>query len=271
MDYHVMRVSEVCSKEVLKVNKSTTLSEALRLFLREGTDRALVYESDTPVGIVTVKDLVKGVGIARTKRVPTTKLHVSSVMSSPLITVEPEVTLPKAARVMLERSISSLPVRSRESDVFEGMLSKWDLAKVLVNVEESVAEVMTTSVITVKETSSILSARRLMVDEGLSLLPVMNVESKVVGIITLEDIARTLIEFIDVLAEEGAKDSLRRIRVGDILRPLVPEVPEGSSIGKAAKVMLDRRVRGVLILGEEHKEVKGIVTLTDLTRYLVRH
>ena len=265
MEIDLITISEAGDKDFLRVHKNDSLYNLVKVLRKNDADRAVVYGERGAEGMVTLKDIVSKVGSSRSARMPISTLHVSSAMSYPLIKLPYDTSVAKAARVMLENNISSVPAE-REGEVV-ALFSKWDIARLLRGDSTPVTEIMTSSVTRVSETDSLIMVRRLMIDNGFSTLPVVNPSSgEVVGIITLTELVNTLVDIINEFADSGDKDFLKRVRVGDIMRPLVPAVSPSESVGKVAELMVGKNIRGVLIM--EENRIKGIVTLTDLTRYV---
>ncbi len=259
-------LAEVGRKDFMRINKNDTLYNLIRELFRRGEDRAIVYHSDKPVGIVTLTDIALKVAMTRSKRIPTTTLHVSAVMSSPLIALPQNSPVTKAARVMIEKGISSVPALDEAGEV-SALVTKWEIAALLRDDKRGIAPVLTSVVREVKETDSVLMVRRMIMDEGVQQVLVRNLEGKPVGIVSSYEIAKLLAEFIDYAAEYGPKDYLREVRVGEIMRPYVPTQPLDSTISDVAALMSEKRVKVVYLI--EEKEIKAAVTLNDLVRYFV--
>ncbi|MEO3992847.1 MAG: CBS domain-containing protein [Desulfurococcaceae archaeon TW002] len=264
MDFLIL-VSEVASKDFLKVSKNESLINLIKEMRKKNTDRALIYRDETPEGIVTKKDIITKVAMSRTRRYPVSALHVSSVMSYPLITIKKDVPLFKAARTMIDKNISSLPVKNGETII--ALLTKWDIAEALIKSPAPISQIMTRDVITIRDTDSILTARKLMIEEGFSSLPVLNSEGRLVGIVTLDEIVDTLVNLMEFVSNSGSKSSLKNITVRDCMRPVIPVLTTEDALGTAAALMLEKKVRAVLLVDSE-RTLRGIVTLTDLTRYV---
>ena len=258
-------VDEVASKDFLKVSKNESLASLIKEMRRRNTDRAIIYRDEVPEGIVTKKDVITKVAMSRTKRYPVSALHVSSVMSYPLITIKRDVPLSKAARIMIDKNISSLPVK--DENVIIALLTKWDIARALIKSPVQLSQVMTHDVVTIRDTDSILTARKLMIEEGFSSMPVLNNEGKLVGIVTLDEVVDTLVNLMEFVSDSGSKTSLKNITVRDCMRPVIPILTTEDAIGTAAALMLEKHVRAVLLI-DSGKTLRGIVTLTDLTRYV---
>lgn len=101
-----MRTVKEIMKPVVNIGPNQTVLEAANLMKESNRGSLLIVDGKITVGIITERDLVIRV-IA--KNLPHTT-PVSEVMSSPLITIDANVTLKKAARIMGERRIRRLPV-----------------------------------------------------------------------------------------------------------------------------------------------------------------
>jgi acetoin utilization protein AcuB len=129
---------------------------------------------------------------------------VRDVMQSRLVTVEPATTLPQAVRLAAERRVRHLPVIERGELV--GILSDRDLKRAMASPATSlsvhelnylldrltVAEIMTRTVITIGPAVPVEEAGRLMVQEKISGLPVME-GGRLVGIVTETDLLELLV------------------------------------------------------------------------------
>lgn len=136
------------------------------------------------------------------------------------ITVRPQTPLSEAIKILAEKRISGLPVID-DNGKLVGVISETDLMWQETGVEpppyvmfldsviylenpkryekeihkalgQTVEEAMTTKPITIKPEQSLREAARLMHEKHIRRLPVVNAESKVVGIITQGDIIRTM-------------------------------------------------------------------------------
>jgi signal-transduction protein with cAMP-binding, CBS, and nucleotidyltransferase domain len=116
-----MHIAKEIMKPVVNIGPKQTVLEAANLMKKSNRGSLLIVDDKITVGIVTERDLVIR-GIA--KNLPHTT-PVSEVMSSPLITIDANVTLKKAARIMGERGIRRLPVT--ESGEVVGVLVAFDV------------------------------------------------------------------------------------------------------------------------------------------------
>lgn len=118
-------------------------------------------------------------------------MKVSEVMSRSVRTTNPNASIQEAARMMAEIDAGALPVG--ENDRLVGMLTDRDIAVRAVaqgrGPEAKVRDVMTDDVRYCFEDDEIESIARNMADEKVSRLPVMNRDKRLVGIVSLGDIA----------------------------------------------------------------------------------
>ncbi len=121
------RVSEILRKkggEVLKIEASATVFEALKKIVEANVGSILVTEGDQVVGIMTERDYLRKVAVHGRTSHDTT---VGEIMSSPLVYVTPQTTIDESMAIMTDRRIRHLPVV--EDDDVVGIISIGDVVK----------------------------------------------------------------------------------------------------------------------------------------------
>jgi CBS domain-containing protein len=141
-------------------------------------------------------------------------MRVNDVMTSDVITVGPDVSVHKAARLLSDHGISGLPVLDREGRVI-GIVTEGDLIlrqaaprprrwwhRFLADPETlaceyqkaagtTVGEVMTRAVVSVSPTLDLGAAARILSDRALRRLPVVR-NGRLVGILSRGDLVKAL-------------------------------------------------------------------------------
>ncbi len=116
---------------------------------------------------------------------------VQHVMSRDVRTVAPENTIREAARIMAEADVGALPVSN--GDRLAGMVTDRDIAVRAVAVgkgpDTTVGDVMTHDVLYCHEDEDISHVGENMADTQVRRLPVVDVDKRLVGIVSLADIA----------------------------------------------------------------------------------
>ena len=119
-----MKVSDVMTTEVETVQMNSTLEEAASIMKVENVGAIpVVDEDDDLVGIITDRDIVVRC-VAEGKDPSDTS--VEEVLSHELETIEPDVDVDEAARLMADKQIRRLPVC--QDGELVGMISIGDLA-----------------------------------------------------------------------------------------------------------------------------------------------
>jgi acetoin utilization protein AcuB len=130
------RVRDWMTPDPIMIHSNCTLPDAYWLMINHKVRRLLVVDHEKLVGIVTLEDLRGKVPSILTSMDPIrannmlTKLPVCRVMSENPKTIEVNAPLLKAARLMLEFKISTLPVM--EGSKLVGIITESDIFRALV-------------------------------------------------------------------------------------------------------------------------------------------
>ena len=99
-------LKEHMDDSVLSVNSNVPAFEAAKLMENSATGALVVLENQIPVGLVTNKDLTIKI-IAHSYPTDT---PIKRIMSSPLISINPETAINAAAKLMASNKIRKLPI-----------------------------------------------------------------------------------------------------------------------------------------------------------------
>lgn len=119
---------------------------------------------------------------------------ISEVMTRDVRIVSPDDTLESAARLMEEQDFGSLPVA--ENDRLVGMVTDRDIAiravaRGLIPRESTVGEIMSAEIKYVYDDESVRDVANVMGDLQVRRLPVLDRSKRLVGIVSLGDLALT--------------------------------------------------------------------------------
>lgn len=126
------------------------------------------------------------------------------------------------------------------------------------NVDALVKDYMTTELATIDQRKSILEVAKKMVKKNISSLAMTDEDDRIAGIVTERDI-------VNVVTNGIAPDKVPASSL--MTRPLV-SIRSNSHIEDAAKTMASNRVRHLMVTDPHSGQVVGIITVTDLARYL---
>jgi CBS domain-containing protein len=124
----VSQVSDILEgkgNEVLQIESSATVFEAIKRMVEANVGSLLVFEEGRLRGIVTERDYLRRVALeGRTEK----DTLVGEIMSSPLVYVSPDTSIEECMAVMTERRIRHLPVLDERREVV-GVVSIGDVVK----------------------------------------------------------------------------------------------------------------------------------------------
>ena len=121
----LIEVREIMRSPVVTIPADAMLEGAWRLFEDKGVGTLPVMEDGRLIGLVSITDLMGHVW-REGNRVQVRKGSVRQVMSTPVITCWPETLIRRAARVMSDYMIHTLPVVSQEGRLV-GMVTVSDM------------------------------------------------------------------------------------------------------------------------------------------------
>ena len=118
--------------------------------------------------------------------------HVSTIMTSDLITVKPEDDLAKVYKIFRSKRIHHLPVV--EGKKLVGILTTYDLFKLEKSLKEYgnilVKDVMTTKIATLEPNAKVGSAVLLFIENLFHAVPIVTEDRELVGIVSTLDVMK---------------------------------------------------------------------------------
>ena len=241
-------VNHIMSQDVITINPESSMAEAARIMGEKHIGSIIVKKYETPVGIVTERDLLSKV-LALGK--DPIKEKVEASMSFPLITIDPSAKIKEAAQMMIQKK-GRLAVF--DGGKLVGVITASDLISSLPEVPETEVKVddfMTKEVVTADEEKSVASIAKIMGEKRIGSVIVTS-NGEPFGIFTERDLLTTfLVKGKSLLTKVGKEAS----------SPLV-KAPAGTSVHKAAAIMVLKKIRRLPItLGYN---LVGIITARDL-------
>lgn len=139
-------------------------------------------------------------------------------MSTDVVAVSEDTPIKDAARLMFRHRVSGLPVCDEESCLV-GIITEADFLRLEVAKQvadhvqpvETVGQVMSRGVVTIGPNEPIAEAAKVMVIQGVKRLPVVDDESRMLGILSRLDVVAAFTRPDEVIEDEIREDVLRRI------------------------------------------------------------
>jgi acetoin utilization protein AcuB len=133
-------------------------------------------------------------------------MQVKKHMSAPAITVRADSDYRTAFDVMRERGVHHLPVVNADGHLV-GIVAQRDMlvaATRYQNAPVEMAEVMRRPVISTKADLQVVEAARIMMNQKIGCLPVVDAEAKVLGVITESDLFEVFVRMLSSGAGKAA-------------------------------------------------------------------
>lgn len=127
-----LKVVDAMRQDIVTVDEEVSVAEASMKMREKSEGCVIILKRGTPTGIVTERDVtwkVAGNGLD-----PKT-VKISEIMSSPLITIDPDADLIQAAKLMEQHQIRRLAVARK--GILYGVLTAIDIARNLEGYVES--------------------------------------------------------------------------------------------------------------------------------------
>ena len=116
-------VKQIMNNSVVSVDSSISATDAAKMMEDTGVGAVIVLENSIPIGIVTDRDFAVKIA-AHSYPLDT---PVRRIMSSPLISIDPNSNLWMASDLMSTRNVRKLPVI--DDDKVVGIITSSDLVK----------------------------------------------------------------------------------------------------------------------------------------------
>lgn len=244
-------ISEVMIKDVATMSIDETIFSAAKDMFEKRVSCIIVLYRDKVVGILTETDFLKR--IAAKKR-EFTHIEIASLMTSPVISVSPNMSVLEAGAIAEQNNIKKLPVIDNGKLV--GIVTQTDLIRVLTyyGMWRDIAEIMSPDVITIRSDATVVQAAEAMTKNVISCIIVQD-GKEVTGILTERDVLKRVI---------AAQRDPNTTKVKEVMSSPVKSVPPDYSVFSASRLIENINIRRLVIM--EDNTLMGIVTQTDIFR-----
>lgn len=205
-------------------------------------------------------------------RIPEKESAVMKIGEKDVVTIPKSITIIGAAKSMLKHGFRRLPITDPGTNKLKGIITSMDIVRLLgggdsyqlikesnsgnlyKGINEEVNQIMNEEVFSVDKNDSIEEAISLIVSTGTGGVPIVDKENKVIGIITERDVVRYI---SDLIIPSNVENYMSK----DVIR-----VDSSSKIKDVTKTMVNESFRRIPIV--DNSDIRGIVTATDIVRFL---
>jgi CBS domain-containing protein len=272
-------------KRVIKLRPNNSIFDARNVMVRYNISRIIIAKSsDTPLGIVTEKDIARYLYINANSE-SLDNILLEKIMTKDLITVNGQKSIHECASLMLAHKISSLIVTNSDNTLL-GIFTKSDLAEMYARSDVDkvqIKEYMIKKVITASPNDLLYSTLLSMNSRGISRI-VVTLNDEPIGMITAQDLMYVNTLFgprglINLQASKSSRsppdrkqinipsDIRRLLIVRDVMRYDPITISSDSYLFRAAQIMTNNRISGIPVVNSIDNLV-GIITKTDVIKRL---
>ncbi|MEA2035895.1 MAG: CBS domain-containing protein [Nanoarchaeota archaeon] len=268
-----MKAKNFMTKSITTIEEDKDVISAIDSFISQGIGCIIVTQGDIPVGILTERDLLRKIDF---KKRNLKDIKIKEVMSSPVKTVDPNISLLEAAEFSLNKNIRKMLVTKNSKLI--GLVTQTDIAKEFdkfISKNEFdpsnipiIKTIVTDNILLAEEPENLLEVTDYMLKEHADAV-LVTIKSKDTG---QEEIEGILTER-DIIEEFYKNpDYVGKLKVENTLNRAVFSITPGTNVFKANKEMIDKGIRRIPVMS--NKTLGGIVTQTDIVKsitYFLTH
>jgi CBS domain-containing protein len=189
-----------------------------------------------------------------------------------VISIPPTTSIQKAAELMISHGFRRLPITDPGSGKILGIVTAMDILdflgggnkfniiekkhndNFLAAINEPIRTIMTSDVVSMSHKDSINAAVKVMLDNEIGSIPVLDDNENIVGIITERDFALSM---AGLLTDEIVQD----VMINDVIT-----TTPGTPIESSTKIMVRNNLRRIPVVSDD--KLVGIITSTDILKFL---
>ena len=242
-------VADVMSKNVATISPDETVVSAARMMSERKISCLAVMDKGNVAGILTETDILKRVA-SNGKHFYQTRLD--RIMSYPVESIPPDISVLRASEIMAEKRIRRLPVV--EKDKLVGIVTQTDLVRSLTSygLWKDISEVMNHNIALIQADASVAEAAKVMTAQKTSCIVAIDGDDAA-GVLTEKDMLRRVV---------ALKRDPARITMREVMSSPVISIPANCSVFSAGKMMEEMNVRRLAVM--ENRRLCGVVTQTDI-------
>jgi CBS domain-containing protein len=258
-------VRDLMHAGLITCKPDATLGQVAVLLNQHHVHALVVTDRDgRPLGIISDFDLLAGEWLSSDPESLATmrRLTASDLMSHPIDSVEVNIPLAEAVRVLIEKDISRLLVTDNGKPI--GIISLSDfiasIAGEMKPRRETVGDVMSDAILVCRGKTPVVSAARAMTSAGWRSVLVVDAKGKVLGVVSGKDLL--------TLVQNGVDDNLI---VRDLMHPALT-IDINASLRDAADKMIKNHYHRLVVIDVEDPDAfpLGVISTFDIVAQMAR-
>lgn len=263
-----MDIADIATQEFIDVDVETRLGKVRALFEDQNPKGIIVTRNGEYEQVLTERELLQSHVEDNAKVAALTKPS----RNSPAPKIDRNEDIRNCARKLVEGGVKVAPVF--ENGTLWGIVTTDGILEaVLDNLSAlTVGDIFTDDVITVREDDGIGKAINRLREHGVSRLPVVNENGRLIGVVTTHDISDVVVRNMNKATRgerSGDTDRMLDIPVYDVMSSPVATITRDETVEAAVRRMLQNNYGGLVVVHEHNDAiVDGVLTKTDVLRAL---
>ena len=246
-----LKAGDIMSTNMATVSPSSPVVSAAKIMSSNNVSCLIVSDNGDVSGIVTETDMLKKTVASGNDFC---KMKVEQIMSSPVQSVPPDLSVMDASSIMEAENIRRLVVLDKGRSV--GIITQTDMVRALASytLAKEISEIMTSDMAVIASSASVEEAAQLMASEDISCVVAMD-KNSVVGIFTERDFLKRVV----ALERSPARTRLKRVMSSPVV-----SISRDQSVLSAMKMLENIGIRRLVVMDGE--TLYGLVTQTDILK-----
>lgn len=260
-----MLVKDIMSKNIIALKPSDPVTKFISIMEKEHIHEIIVMDNKKLKGIAKFKTVItKGI-------TDPSKQKVKNLMEFKPPVLNPDQKIEEAAEMLFKTGLRALPVVENGSVI--GLVSISDILNAVSTKKDFVrtrAEEIMSAAVVLSQDADIGTARVLMREKGISRIPVVDSNGKIIGIVTVHDLLNSVKRPKEKMSWYCMAAEMERIAsmpISNIMNRYPPTVRKDESLSDVIKKMHKFKCSGITVV--EDGAPIGIVTLKDLLEVYV--
>jgi IMP dehydrogenase len=258
-------VQDLMHPELLTCNLNATLGQVAALLTQYHIHALVVIDHENhPQGIISDYDLLAGEWLATEPQglAAMRKLTAGELMSSPIETVEADVSIKAAAHRLIEKDINRLLVTEKSVPV--GVISISDFVSSVAREEkplrETVADVMSDAILVCRDKTPVTSAARTMTQAGWRSVLVVDAKGTPMGVVSGKDLLPYVVNGVD-----------EKLTVRDIMHPALT-IDIHAPLREAANLMIQKHNHRLVVIDQDDPQAfpLGVISSFDIVAEMAK-
>ncbi|MCX8169578.1 MAG: CBS domain-containing protein [Candidatus Methanomethyliaceae archaeon] len=253
-------------KDPPRIDKDRTILETIEILNKKSLDSVCVCDEEKIIGYIGYREILSKIGTEKSRIVSMGSLYNSGFVNNFPTILSNDTSIRKCAELMLDLKAPSLPVFYGET--FLGVIFRRHMLRFIEDSSIPIGSIIRREVPVIHPNNRVIHARRLMLDNNLLAIPVLNDEGKVIGVISESEMVNALIDFHKYVSEKHQRARIRELSISTAMISKIPMVESETSLSDVIRLLSKERAPGVIAI--ENEKFIGILTYNEILEYIMQ-